>query len=131
MGLVRRIVRRVVRVATGAVKGVLNFASKAISTVTKGFTDLVGGVMQGITSGSLFKGFARAFLGSPFGLMAASTLGAFGAMLGFCGTQRALAEASRHACHSRAYEHPCARQNMAHMMAYHQARIMAANGWYC
>lgn len=131
MGLIRRIARSVTRAVGGAIKGVVNFASKAISTVTQSFNNVVGGIIQGITSGSLFKGFAQAFLGSPFGLMAASTLGAFGSMLGFCGTQRALAEASQHGCQSRAYEHPCARQNMAHMMAYHQARVMAANGWYC
>lgn len=134
MGLIRRIGRaisRIGRTITGVAKGVLGFAGKAIGALTQGFSGLVGGIMGGLPFGNMMRGFCNAFMSSPFGMMAASTLGAFGAMLGCASSQRQLCEASHYGCQSQAYQHPCARQNMAYMMAYNQARIMAANGWYC
>lgn len=131
MGLVRRIVRSVTRAVGGAIKGAVGFVSKAIGTVTQFAQGVVGNILDKLPFGNLLKGFAQRFLGSPFGLLAASTLGGFGAMLGLAGSFGALRDAARVGCGCQAYEHPCARQNMAAMMAYNQARIMAANGWYC
>jgi hypothetical protein len=133
MGLIRRIGRaigRIGRAIGGAVKGVVGFASKALSAVTGFAGGLMGGCLAGLPFGNMCRGFCNQFMGSPFGMMAASTMGAFGAMLGFASTQRQLCEASHYGCQSQAYQHPYARQNMAYMMSYNQARIMASNGWY-
>lgn len=130
MGLIRRIVRTVRRVVGGAINAVVGFASKALSTVTQGFNSLMQGCLCGMPFGNLLKGFAGQFLCNPFAFTAGATLGALGALFGCATSHRQLADASQHCCHSQAYEHPCARQNMAYMMAYNQARIMSANGWY-
>lgn len=134
MGLIRRIGRaigRIGRTIAGVAKGVLGFAGKALSAVTGFAGGLMGGCLAGLPFGNMCRGFCNQFMNNPYAMMAASTMGAFGAMMGFASAQRQLAEASQYGCASAAYQHPCARQNMAYMMAYNQARIMAANGWYC
>ena len=131
MGLIRRIGRIVRRVVGGAIKGALGFAQKALGGIADSFKSLASGALGGTPFGNLLKGFGRAFLSTPFGLMGAATLGALGALFGRANSHRQLADASQQCCNSPAYEHPYARQNMAALLAYNQARVMAANGWYC
>jgi hypothetical protein len=136
MGFVRsitRAVRGVVRGVTDVAKGAINFATKAISTVTQGALGLAGAVLDRLPFGNAIKGFLGQFMQNPFGLLALGTLGGFGALLAGASSFGQLRQASDYCCQCPAYEHPCARQNVAYMMAYNQARILASQytGGYC
>ncbi|MCK6547980.1 hypothetical protein L6R52_19170 [Myxococcota bacterium] len=125
MGL-RRIGRRISR----GFRRVTSFAKKAVSTVTRPFTEVaraftgvVGRVLDYVPFGQTIKQFAGAFLSNPLALLAAGPLGATTGFFGMAASTSDLAMMTTTFAATQAAQSPEGRANLLAMAAYRHAQL--------
>ncbi len=126
MGLIRRVVRRVVRFGRRVVKGALNIGKgilKSGLSMATGFMGMASKLLDKVPFGGAIKGMLGALASNPLALMAAGPLGALAAMAFRSGNTQNLSQMAQYTSQSPAYQYPPARNNVMQITAYAQARI--------
>ncbi len=123
----RRAVRRVGRLARGAVdfaKDGIKLATSTVSSLKVGFKGLVGDVLNQLPFGNVVKGFVDQFLDNPMSLLSFAGLGGMGALIGGATNTDLLSQLVGGVAGTHAMQNPQAASNMLNMVAQQHAQIM-------